>query len=115
MDEISAAIMKKALDGLSMRYAFLAQNIANANSPDYQPMSVTFEEALRAAASDGVGAIAEVKPQAHAVVGTDVSTEMRLDLELADASQTAMRYRALLDILGRQMALHRAVVSEGGR
>jgi len=39
---------------------------------------------------------------------------MRLDLELAAAAQTASRYRALVDLMGRQMALHRAVVS-GGR
>lgn len=115
MDQISAAIMKKALDGLSVRYAFLAQNIANANSPDYQPMAVTFEEALRSAAAHGTGAIAQVKPEAHPVMNASTPAEMRLDLELADASQTAMRYRALLDILGRQMALHRAVVTEGAR
>ena len=115
MDEISAAIMKKALDGLNLRYEFLAQNIANANTPDYQPMAVTFEEALRTAAGHGVDAIAQVKPQAEPVLNAGGPSELRLDLELADASQTAMRYRALLDVLGRQMALHRAVVSEGGR
>jgi flagellar basal-body rod protein FlgB len=38
---------------------------------------------------------------------------MRLDLEVATASQTAMRYAALLDILGREMAINRAVVRGG--
>jgi flagellar basal-body rod protein FlgB len=115
LDEISAAVLKKALDGLSTRYAFIAQNIANANTPNYRPAQVSFEEALRAAAAQGSQAVAQVQPEVHFNTESAGSPEMRLDLELADASQTAMRYRAMLEILGRQMALHRAVVSEGGR
>ena len=115
MDEISAAVLKKALDGLSMRYSYIAQNIANANSPNYSPVKVSFEDELRSAAARGLGAIQDMKPQAEVSQRDLVSPEMRLDLELADASQTSMRYRAMLEILGQQMALHRAVVSEGGR
>jgi flagellar basal-body rod protein FlgB len=115
LDEISAAILKKSLDGLSMRYAFIAQNVANVNSPDYQPVRVSFEEALRAAAASGAEAVVRVEPSAHVVAPSANSESVRLDLELADASQTAGRYRALLDMLSRQMALHRAVINEGGR
>lgn len=112
MDEVSAALITKALEGLHQRYMFTAQNIANANSPEYRPMRVSFEESLRAAAERGPGAIRAVQPRAI----EDDSAEggaMRLDLELAAASQTAMRYRALIDILGRQMALSRAVAAMG--
>lgn len=112
MDEVSAALITKALEGLNQRYMFTAQNIANVNSPDYRPMRVSFEESLRAAADDGLSAIRSVKPR----VIEDSSAPggaMRLDLELAAASQTAMRYRALIDILGRQMALSRAVAAMG--
>lgn len=115
MDEISAAILKKSLDGLSTRYAFTAQNVANVNSPDYQPVRVSFEEALRVAAGKGAEAIGRVSPVTHVVAPSAESEAVRLDLELADASQTALRYRALLDILAREMALHRAVITEGGR
>mgnify|MGYP001411250812 CR=1 FL=1 len=112
MDEVSAALITKALEGLHQRYMFTAQNIANANSPEYRPMRVSFEESLRAAAERGPDAIRAVQPR----VIEDDSAEggaMRLDLELAAASQTAMRYRALIDILGRQMALSRAVAAMG--
>lgn len=115
MDEISAAILKKSLDGLSTRYAFTAQNVANVNSPDYQPVRVSFEEALRVAAGQGADAVARVSPLTHVVAPGVESEAVRLDLELADASQTALRYRALLDVLGREMALHRAVITERGR
>lgn len=112
MDEVSAALISKALEGLHQRYLFTAQNIANANSPDYRPMRVSFEESLRAAAGRGSEAIRSVQPR---VIEDDsaVGAAMRLDLELAAASQTAMRYRALIDILGRQMALSRAAAAMG--
>lgn len=112
MDEVSAALITKALEGLHQRYMFTAQNIANANSPEYRPMRVSFEESLRAAADRGPDAIRAVQPR---VIGDDSAEDgaMRLDLELAAASQTAMRYRALIDILGRQMALSRAVATVG--
>jgi flagellar basal-body rod protein FlgB len=106
MDQIAAALIVKALDGLHQRALFTAQNIANANTPDYQPVRITFEDDLRAAADRGLDAIRSVQP-------TPVTVDagggpMRLDLELAAASQTAMRYRALIDMLGRQLALSRA-------
>jgi flagellar basal-body rod protein FlgB len=115
MDEVSATLIGKALDALSLRYQFTAQNIANANSPGYKPVHVSFEESLKAAVAKGEAAIRAVEPQIHYSSETAGSPEQRIDLELASASQTAMRYRALIDILGRQMALHRAVVMEGSR
>lgn len=113
MEEISAAILKKSLDGLAMRYAFAAQNVANANSPGYQPVKVVFEEALRTASRLGPDAVARVPIMT--LTTTSPQTDMRLDLELADASQTSLRYRALLDVLGRELALQRTVISQGTR
>lgn len=115
MDEISTALITRALEGLNQRYLFTAQNIANANSPDYRPVRVSFEESLRAASGQGLDAITAVEPEIHAEDQVEGGEAMRLDLELATASQTAMRYRALVDILGRQMALHRALLAAGGR
>jgi flagellar basal-body rod protein FlgB len=113
MEEISFALISKALDGLNLRYLYTAQNIANANSPDYRPVRVSFEESLRAAAVRGKPAIERVEPRILTEVSLEGETTLRLDLELATASQTASRYRALIEILGRQMALHRSVVTAG--
>lgn len=111
MDALSLAIVEKALDGLNQRYLYTAQNIANASTPDYRPLRVSFEAALSEAATRGPEAVANVTP----VVSTeDAPDGLRLDLELASASQTAGRYRALLELLGRQMALHRAALVWGG-
>jgi flagellar basal-body rod protein FlgB len=113
MDAISAALITKTLDGLSLRLDVTAANIANANSRTYRPMAVSFEDSLRAAAPRGVDAIrsveARITPQATGRFGD----EPRLDLELDTASDTAMRYSALVDILGREMDLTRTVLRGG--
>jgi flagellar basal-body rod protein FlgB len=114
MEEIATALISRALDGLNQRYAFTAQNIANANSPDYRPARVSFEESLRVASSQGLAAIEAVEPRVAYEQPIEGETAVRLDLELATASQTAGRYRTLLDLLGRQMAIHRTLIT-GGR
>lgn len=115
MDDITSATIVKALDALALRQAYTAQNIANAGSPGYKPVRVTFEESLRAAAREGVQAIADVAPKTEADPADTGSSSLRLDLELATAAQTAKRYGALIELLTRQMALRHAMVTEGKR
>ena len=114
MDLLSVNLINKALEGLSMRQTYLAQNIANANTPDYQAVKVSFEQALKEAAFNGSpDAITQVKPLMSMRSSSALTPELRLDLELAEASQTAMRYSALIEVLGRQMSLDRAVIQGG--
>ena len=115
MEQVTAALIIKALDGLALRQSYTAQNIANADSPNYTPVRVTFEESLRSAARQGPGAIADVKPSAEAALDEAGSSGTRLDLELATASQTAERYGALMELLSRQLALRHALIMDGGR
>ena len=112
LDPVSAVLINKALDGLSMRYLATAENIANANSPGYRPLRVSFEEALRSAAAAGPDAVRGVEARLERAA-TAAGGEMRLDLELATASETAMRFAALVDLLGRQLQLSRTVIRGG--
>lgn len=114
MDALTPLIIAKALDGLTARAEASAANIANASSRNYRPVRVDFEAKLRAAAGQGAAAIASVRPETMAAPIPAYGTEMRVDLELATASQTSMRYAALVDVLGRQMGIMRVAVA-GGR
>jgi flagellar basal-body rod protein FlgB len=112
MDPISAAMVTKALDGLSMRMAATASNIANTNSADHRPQLVRFEDRLRVASREGLAAIRAVRPQVEeSAAGRGDGP--RMDLELASATDTALRYNALVNLLGRQMEISRAVVRSG--
>ena len=46
IDSITPKIVEFALDGLSLRHQAIASNIANINSVDYKPVSVSFENQI---------------------------------------------------------------------
>ncbi|MDZ7282805.1 hypothetical protein N4G62_12280 [Sphingomonas sanguinis] len=114
MDALTPLIIAKALDGLTARAEASAANIANASTRGYRPMRVDFEDSLRAAAGQGAAAVAGVRPDRVTAALPVFGNEARLDLELATASATSMRYAALVDVLGREMGLMRAALA-GGR
>lgn len=113
MEQLTALLLTKALDGLAMRSSAIAQNIANANSPGYVPIGVSFEERLKSAAAAGLDAVRALQPEFVRRLPDPAqpsglgSADVRLDLEMETASATALRYAALVDVLGRQMQLHR--------
>ena len=109
MDDVSSALLIKALDGLTARSVATAQNVANANTRGYRPVRVTFEQALALAAPRGARAIAEVQPKFEEMGAGEA---LRLDLELATASSTSGRYAALVELLNRQLQL-RAIANRG--
>lgn len=103
----------KALDALSLRAEVAAQNIANANTPGYRPLAVSFEQALASAASKGSDAVRAYMPMVGSAEALFGSTSLRLDLELQTASATAQRYAAVLNILDRELQLRATAVTGG--
>lgn len=104
MPTLSTQLVMKVLDCLTERANATAQNIANANSASYRPVRVTFEAALAAAAGEGSSAVRAVAPKVEREPG-DAASGLRLDMEVATASQTAMRYAALIEILNRRVQI----------
>lgn len=113
-EPLSEAVAAKALDGLSMRMAAIAQNLANAATPRYQPIGVDFEQALRSAAQRGPQAVENLEFAFTAGRSYRQGEDRRIDLMLADASTTAARYAALVDMLGRRMSLREEAIGGQG-
>jgi flagellar basal-body rod protein FlgB len=103
--------MLKALDGLNQRQTATAQNIANAGTPNYRPLRVTFEKALTEAAGQGDAAVAAVTPQIEQVAAGSTDAQLRLDLEMGTAAGTAGRYGALIDVLNRQLQMQSLAIT----
>ncbi|HEY2710719.1 MAG TPA: flagellar basal body protein [Caulobacteraceae bacterium] len=103
MDGYGAAVILKAMEGLSARVTATAENIANANTPNYRPLRVSFEDALAQAARKDVAAVRAVKPKITQAPLSEGA--LRLDLELADETATAGRYSAMVELLNRQLEL----------
>ena len=110
MSGLTAIMALKALDGLSLRAEVTSQNIANANSPGYRPLKVSFEDALMQAADGGVDAVDAVQPRIESDLSAAEDSGVRLDLQMATASMTTTRYAALVEILSRQAQLMRTVM-----
>jgi flagellar basal-body rod protein FlgB len=128
-DHVTVALIGKALDAASLRHQAIANNISNANSPDYRPMRVNFEEQLgfaRAAlaqgqklsASDvsGLRPVLETEPAPSngnaTVSGNGVTT---IDMEMVKLAQNTLHYQALLKALGHQSSLLSTAINEGRR
>jgi flagellar basal-body rod protein FlgB len=115
--DLVSAVVGKALDGLFMRQAATANNVANAASQGYAPMRVDFEDALRQAAAWQPGdtsatslqRIAEVTPQIAAPLA-DPLGGVKLDEEISIASETAARYAMLTGMLDRTLQLQQLAV-----
>lgn len=105
MDSQTAILALKALDGLSARVTVTAENIANAGTPGYRPLRVSFEDQLKMAAGKDAASIETVRPFISRAAFPIDQSDMRLDLELATAAGTAGRYAALIEVLNRQMQL----------
>jgi flagellar basal-body rod protein FlgB len=101
--DATSAVIIKAMDGLSARVTATAQNIANANTPGYRPLRVTFESALADAARRDPAAVRAVKPQITQEAADGQG--LRIDLELASEGASAGRYSALVEVLNRQLEL----------
>lgn len=113
MSSISELATIKAMDGLYLRAAVVAENIANSNSQSFRIGTVNFEDALKTAYIAGPEALSRFFPSAQRAAVAVPGSEIRLDLEMASASATALRYAALTDILNRQMQLSRLAVRGG--
>lgn len=115
--DLVAAIAAKALDGLFARQTATAQNVANANSVGYVPVRVNFEAALREAAQALPGDTAQTRlariqavvPSLDAPLPIDVNT-VRLDDEIATASETSARYAMLVGMLDRTLQLRQLAI-----
>src|ERR1700743_1660349 len=114
MDATTAVLMIKALDGLSARSVATAENLANASTPGYRPLRVSFEQALADAAAKGDAAVRAVTPQVSQAPAGGPDGELRLDLEMAPATATANRYGALIEVLDRELQLQSLAITGNG-
>ena len=117
---VTGAVLKAALDAASMRQTVGANNIANANTPGYTPLRVTFEDALRQAMqSSNVGDVSMSLPQPQVVADPAGpllgGASVRVDEEAALLTTNAIQYQALLRGLSGQMDVLQTAVNDGKR
>lgn len=105
--------LERAISGATLRNAVLVDNIANADTPGFQPSDVDFHTALRAAIAAGPEAIERLRmtPERNAPVA------MRADgngadpeAESAKLARNALELNALVSVAGARIQIIRTAM-----
>lgn len=110
-------LISRGLDACMLRQAVYSANIANVNTPGYQPLEVQFDARLQAAAQDVRGeppdqqtaALESVRPSVVPAAASSVEP----DQQLALMAENAIRYETLLNAYERSMSLLRLAILQG--
>jgi flagellar basal-body rod protein FlgB len=114
-------LAKLALDAASMRHATIANNIANAATPGYQPLQVNFEQQLTALGATSTAPISKstlagVQPFVEPAPVSDKSgAAVMVDMEMVKLAQNTLLYQAILGGLGKKLGVLSAVINGGKR
>jgi flagellar basal-body rod protein FlgB len=133
--------LEKGLDATSLRARLIADNIANADTPNYKAQRLSFEDFLaRELDADrpaGELPLLRTNPlhfpggrrpdiqgieTTNGIIYTDRSLTFRLDgnnvdidHEMAEQAKNAIQYSTLTELASRRLAILRTVISEGSR
>ncbi|MTV41452.1 flagellar basal body rod protein FlgB [Duganella radicis] len=116
----TVGLLSLALDAAAMRQQAIARNIANANTPDYQRIGVSFEDriaALRPSLGQGpapsLASLGDYRPVFEAVGAA--GEPVGLDTEMAALSENTLHHQVLLKALNKHFALLGSAINEGKR
>jgi flagellar basal-body rod protein FlgB len=122
IDSNITSLLSLALDAAGMRQQAIAQNIANANTPGYRRIGVSFEQRFTELAQTGQGSgsptlaeLSHLHPRFEFSAAQGTGGAVSLDLEVADLSQTTVHHQALLKALNKHFALLNSAINEGKR
>lgn len=119
----TSALLSLALDAAGMRQQAIAQNIANANTPGYQRVTVSFESRLaalvegsnRPGAAPSLAGLGDYRPAFEYAEASEQGSGVALDMEMAQLSQNTLHHQALLKALNKHMSLVGIAINEGKR
>jgi flagellar basal-body rod protein FlgB len=104
-------LLEAAMRGAWQRQTALTNNIANADTPGYQPQEVNFESALQGALNgdespEELQFATTTKPEEAGPNGTGVS----VDQESAKLAENGLDYQALTQVVGARDSIIRSAM-----
>jgi flagellar basal-body rod protein FlgB len=110
------AVLSRALDTAALRQSVHVSNVANAGVEGYKRLEVISPAEIarlnaEAPALDATEALGWSQPEAEVVESADGA--VRLDQEMAEMAQNAVRYQALVGAVERTLGLLRYAAKEG--
>lgn len=98
-------ILQFALDGVSQQQSAIAGNLANAQTPGYSALDVSFQQSLERALADG-GTATITEKSSNAPPATD-GNNVDLTTELVAAQEATLNYQVVTNSLNDQFRLVR--------
>lgn len=111
--DATQVVLERAIGGATLRHSVLAGNVANANTPGYQPRDVDFHGALRRAMASGPAAVAGLR------VGPTSGTPVTLradgsgfdaEAEAAKLAENGLELEALVQVASARMHIVRSAM-----
>lgn len=121
---VTSQLVRLALDVAAQRQQVIANNIANAKTPDFSPQRVRFEALLDNAMTRSInhsddriaGAqldkLEERMESGQLIEETD-DEDVEMDLEMARLAENVLRYQALLEGLSKRGSVIKLAITEG--
>ena len=121
--DITFSLLAKSLEGLALRQQAVAQNLANVNTPGYRRKDVLFGDVLQAALTEPKSREETMRTiqstrfevvQESGLFFRNDRGGVDLDREAAELAKTTLRINAVLNLLGKRIALYKQTMNEGG-
>jgi flagellar basal-body rod protein FlgB len=127
------SVLTRGLDALSMRQQVTANNVANAETPNFKASEVRFEDTLQQALAGQTtggqlqlartdarhlalnGASADMAPQVVQLSNTSVRNDgnnVDVEQQMTLLADTNLRYNAVSEALSRRFAMQRLLASD---
>ena len=110
------ALLSRALDTATLRQTVHATNVANVDTEGYRRLEVIYSAEIERLSAEGPALDANEAlqwAQAEPEVVESAESKVRLDQEMAQMAENAVRYQALLGAIERTLGLLRYAAKEG--
>lgn len=119
---VTAAAVRYALDGLSLRQTVIASNMANGKAEGFRPMSIDFENQLAfelrksasATSTADLGSMSAPRVRYGDPVQQMAGNQVSVDQAVLQMNNTVVKYQALIEGLNKYMSLTSMAI-DGGR
>lgn len=101
------ALLRRSLDMAAENHRVIGQNVANANTPDYQAQEAVFDRSLEKLIEGGEGAVERatirVRPTGDPTSRRD-GNNVDIDRELGKLNKNALMFRAYTELLQTRLS-----------
>ena len=108
-------LLEAAMRGAWQRETALTNNLANADTPGYQPQEVNFETALQSAVNGGESPTAVQFETVTSAGGAGPNgAGVSVDQESAKLAENGLDYEALTEVVGARNSIMRSAMGAAG-